>query len=143
MKVFIVFMALLIVNITFMVYQSDAGKYERIQNFLKATAEECAAGAALYYDESFYGDGELVFNYKSGEEYIDYLLQGIRTSSPMENDTKITYQLVYEDDYTGYRKEEIPSVTVTLKASSKDIFRLPFLTVKEVTRRAKYELPID
>ncbi|MEG1930140.1 MAG: hypothetical protein RR131_03275 [Anaerovorax sp.] len=142
MKVLIVFMALLVINVSFMVYQSDMGRYERIQNFLKATAEECAAGAALYYDETYYGTGKLVFNYKSGEDYVVYLLQNLGGNAQIQGD-RIVYELAYEDDLLGYTREAVPSVTVSLKVGVKDLFRLPFLSVTEVTRKAKYQLPID
>ena len=57
MKVFLVFIGLMLVNITFIAYQGDLHRYLRIQEFLKATAEECACGAAQYYDEEAYSRG--------------------------------------------------------------------------------------
>jgi len=50
MKVFIVFLGIFLINISFLSYQGDMGRYVRCQAFLKAVAEECAAGSALYYD---------------------------------------------------------------------------------------------
>lgn len=140
MKVFIVFFALLIVNLSFMVYQSDMANYEQVQSYLKATAEECAAGASLYYDEASYSEGRLTFQYQEGEAYVKYLLEN-QKSNPLGKKAQVQYHMVYEDDTIGYSGNEIPSVTVLLKMQTPDLFRLPFLTRTEVVRMAKYELP--
>jgi hypothetical protein len=155
MKVFIVFMGLLIVNVSFLSYQGDLGRYVRCQAFLKAAAEECAAGAALYYDEAAYSDGQFRFKYEEGQEYIDYILEESKGESPLPRGSALTYEAAFRDDYLGYEDEDgsgrgygngpgtenIPSVTVELTAVTEDLFRLPFLEVTEIKRAAKYELP--
>lgn len=60
---------------------------------------------------------------------------------PLPSDSNISYEVKYEDDFRGYENQEIPSVTVSLTADTEDIFKLPFIEVKEVKRTAKYELP--
>ena len=150
MKVFIVFIGLLIINVSFLSYQGDMGRYVRCQTFLKAVAEECSAGAALYYDEAAYSGGQFQFNYEEGRKYIKYLIEESKREMPLPRNSIITYEVVFQDDYLGYEGGpnkadgdggENPSVTVELTAVTGDLFRLPFLKVTEVRRAAKYELP--
>ncbi|MEL7657016.1 MAG: hypothetical protein AAGU75_14045 [Bacillota bacterium] len=135
MKVFIVFCGLLIVNLSFLSYQGDMGRYVKCQNYLKAVAEESAAGAALYYDEPAYSEGEFRFRYEEGQKYIGYIIEESKTRMPLPKGTKITYEVEFQD------KEMIPSVTVSITAVTEDLFHLPFLEVTKVKRTAKYELP--
>jgi hypothetical protein len=129
------------------------GRYVRCQAFLKAVAEECAAGAALYYDEAAYSDGKMQFYYEEGRKYIEYIVVESEKESPLPGGSDITYEVEFQDDYLGYEGEPgshgggaavtegIPSVTVELTAETEDLFRLPFLAVTEIKRAAKYELP--
>ncbi|MDF2654545.1 MAG: hypothetical protein K0R19_1019 [Bacillota bacterium] len=147
MKVFIVFMAVFVINVSFLSYHGDIGRYVQSRNFLKATAEECAAGAALYYDCDAYGIGEFRFSYEEGRRYIDYILENGMTSAPLPKGSSISYEVIFQDDHLGYDDEpehggsKVPSVTVTLTARTNDLFALPFLEVTEITRAARYELP--
>ena len=157
MKVFIVFFALLIINVSFLTYQGDMGRYVRCQAFLKAVAEECAAGAALYYDEEAYSDGRFCFRQEEGLRYIEFILQESDKQMLLPHGSTIAYEVLFQDDVEGYEDDSgsgpagvgpdgesdspNPSVTVELKAATGDLFRLPFLTVTEIKRKAKYELP--
>jgi len=142
MKVFIVFIGMLIINISFLSYQGDMGRYIRCQTFLKAVAEECAAGAALYYDESAYSDGWFQFRYEEGHKYIKYIIEASKKKMPLPEDSIISYAVFFEDDSLGYESDnEIPSVNVYVTAVTRDMFSLPFIEVTQVERAAKYELP--
>jgi hypothetical protein len=141
MKVFIVFMGILIINIGFLSYQGDMGRYVRCQNFLKATAEECAAGAALYYDEAAYSGGQLRFRYDEGRKYIEHILNQTNREMPLPRGSALTYEVAFQDDALGYEDVDNPSVTVMLTATTEDLFHLPFLKVTSIARTAKYELP--
>ncbi len=142
MKVFIVFLGLFIINVSFLSYQGDLGRYVRCQTFLKAVAEECAAGAALYYDEAAYSDGQFRFYYEEGRKYIEYLIEESKKEMPLPRGSIITYDVIFHDDVLGYETgEDIPSVTVEITAATGDLFHLPFLQVTEIKRAAMYELP--
>ena len=156
MKVFIVFCGLLIINLSFLSFQGDMARYVRSQDCIKAAAEECAAGAALYYDETFYSEGKFRFHYEEGQKYIDYILKELKEESPLLKNCKISYEVKFQDDYLGYDDESpslsnnalasegdknIPSVTVSISVVTEDLFRLPFLEVTKINRMAKYELP--
>lgn len=155
MKVFIVFCGLLIINLSFLSYQGDMGRYIQCQNYLKAVAEESAAGAALYYDESAYAEGVFRFRYEEGQKYIEYMITDSKTGMPFPKGSKIMYKVNFQDDFLGYKEdasdgiqehvnnseENIPSVIVTLTVITEDMFHLPFLKVTEMKRTAKYELP--
>lgn len=141
MKILLIFTAILVINMSFIVYQGDMNKYMQAQTYLKITAEECAAGAALYFDEEYFSQGKMVFNYDEGEKYIKYLIEQEESRMPFPKGSKMTYSLGFEDDLQGFEKEPIPAVTVRLKVETEDLFRLPFLTVTSVERGTKYELP--
>jgi hypothetical protein len=136
MKVFIVFLGIFLINVSFLSYQGDMGRYVRCQAFLKAVAEESAAGAALYYDEAAYSEGQLRFYSAEGLKYIEYIIEESQKEMPLPAGSAITYEAVFQDEGA-----EVPSVTVELTASTEDLFRLPFLEVTEIKRAAKYELP--
>jgi hypothetical protein len=149
----------LMVHISFLTYQGDMGRYVQSQVYLKALAEECAAGAALYYEEEEFAEGRMVFDYEEGHKYVDYLLNKTTENMPLPKSSRITYTIHFEDDLQGYEEglteyEENnpghhrfgsdiknPSVTVKLTADTGDLFRLAFLKIDQVTRTAKYELP--
>lgn len=145
-----VFLGLFIINISFLTYQTDMDRYVKGQVFLKALAEECAAGAALYYDAEEYSHGRLVFNYEEGEKYIKYIIDSTRSKSPFLQLGKLSYQTEFQDDDLGYKDGEghnlsyekgVPSLTVTLTYDIPDMFRLPFIEVTQITRMSRYELP--
>jgi hypothetical protein len=167
MKVFIIFLAVLIINISFLTYQGDLGRYLRTQTTVKAIAEECAAGAALFFDEAAYGDGYLVSDQAEAIKHIDYILSTGPFAQGSAGESRITWTVLFYDDtricrrfvngsaagqldfeypyrYTDENKKEIiidePSVVVTLKLDAGKIFRLPFLASEPIVRSTLYEL---
>ena len=130
MKVLLVFMALLSLNLMFLTYQSDMNQYNRQQALLKSVAEECAAGAALFFDEEEFSLGFLKFNREESEKYVNHILSQ-RFHEP--------FQVSYEIDYCEYPDTQRPGVAVTLTLTGTDWFRLGFLSVKEIKRKAFYE----
>ncbi len=141
MKVFIVFLGMLIINMSFVSYQGDLGRFIRCQTYMKALAEECAAGASLYYDEAAYSEGLMYFRYEECQKFIDYIIKNSETEMPLPQNSALTYKVSFEDDIKGYESEDnIPSVTVVITAKTADMFGLPFLKVTEMERASKYEL---
>lgn len=142
MKVFIVFIGLLLINITFIVFQGDLSRYIQIQSVLKAAAEECASGAAMYYDEEAYSRGEMVINKTEAEKYADYILRRTAEILCPEGPGNLTYDMEIIDDKTGGAADQgiSPCVAVTIKLTAADLFRLSFLKMEQVIRSAKYEL---
>ena len=138
MKVFIVFLGLLIINLSFLSYHEDMSRYIQAQTFLKALAEECAAGASLYYDEEKYSEGKMIFLYDECRKYTEATIEESKSRMPFSKDSGFQYQISYEDDLHG--SGEIPAVIVEIKVNTEDLFRLPFLEWTEITRKAKYEL---
>ncbi|MDD2216394.1 MAG: hypothetical protein PHR60_06810 [Eubacteriales bacterium] len=134
MKVLIVFIGLLIVNVTFVIYQGDLGRYIHLQTFLKAAAEECAAGAALYYDEEAYGHGTMIINRGEAIRYTDYIVEKATRILDLEEGENLSYEMEIDN------LEKSPTVAVTLQLTTRDLFRLPFLKVEQVARSAKYQL---
>ncbi len=141
MKVFILFIALLILNMSFVSYIGDLNRYVQLQAFLKAVAEEAATGSALYYDEGAYSNGDMIINRAEGEKYIEYLLGQTKQKLKMSAGESLFAEMDILDDSNGAADMGVsPSVTVTLHLTVTDLFRLPFLSRKQVVRSAKYEL---
>ncbi len=141
MKVFLVFLAMLVVNTTFVVHQGDLNRYVRLQTFLKALCEEAAGGAALYYDEEAYSQGFMVINQEEGEKYIGYLISKAGESLRLNDEDSLTTGIEIVDEKNGPLEPGMcPSVTVTIYLNSVDLFRLPFIKRDQVIRSARYEL---
>lgn len=147
MKVFIVFLAMLILSMGFITYASDMGRYVRLQAALKALAEECAAGGALFVDEERYSEGLIVIDNADAEAYVDFLIGRAAPETPPFGNGSISASVVIFDDEKGYEGMESyglerrrPSVVARLTyASEDDIFRLPFLEAYFVSRTAVYQ----
>lgn len=141
MKVFLIFLSLFIVNITLITYQGDMNRYLQLRTFLKFEAEECAGGASLYYDEEAYGNGKMVIAEKESRAYINRIVTEAAASPTMPPGSRLTFSTeIVDDEKAASDGEQAPSVTVTLHLDTPDLFRLPFLKVTEVTRKAKYQL---
>lgn len=167
MKLFIVFLAIVLLNISFLTYQSDLSRYLHMQSTIKAIAEECGAGAALFFKTPEFADGYLVSEVDEAIKHIEFILLNVKETAGFTNMTEIWYEVAFFDDsllsktyrngllqravpftfpfyYSDSQGKEIriiaPSVVVTLNISTKDIFRLPFLEVTEIRRSAMYEL---
>ena len=146
MKVLIVFLGLLMINVSFLSYHSDMDRFEKMQITLKAAAEEAAAGAALCQEETQYGKGFLVIDEKGAEEYVSFVAKDVERKLPQSMEAKVDYEMEIYDDEKGYSRmeqhgieEEVPAVWVRLTAHSKDLFRLPFLEKKVTRRSAVYQ----
>ena len=140
MKVFLVFLSIFLVSMTFLAYQGDLAHYIQIQEYLKGLAEECAAGAALYYDETAFGQGSLVFSETEARAFVAYLAERGGESLAERGEGILTYELELFDAEKGFGSEgETPAAQVTLTYTCPDLFRLPFLRVTEVCRQARYE----
>ncbi|MDR2356210.1 MAG: hypothetical protein LBE16_08460 [Clostridiales Family XIII bacterium] len=149
MKALIVFIGMLLICTAFVFCQNDMGRYMRAQTALKALAEECAAGAALYFDEEAYAEGRMIFNESEGRACVAYMLASSGVPAPDVAATEpIAAAVSFYDDRGVYGGSagafgviRHPSVIVKLRVATKDIFRLPFLTVTALEREAMYELP--
>lgn len=141
MKVFIVFIAFLIVNTTFITFAGDLNRYVRLQTYMKAAAEEAAAGAALYYDEEAFSRGMMVINREEGEKYISGQIAQIERNLDLKEGESLRAEVEVVDDREGAADPGAPpAVTVTLCLTVTDLFRLPFVCREQVVRSARYEL---
>ena len=167
MKIVIVFMAILILNISFLTYQGDMGRYLRAQNTVKAITEECGAGAALFFQTPKFAEGYLVAETNEAQKYIAYILSSSQPFLALANKREVHCEAIFFDDslqsktymngsliriipftfphnYLDDQGHEItikePSVIVSITLNTQDFFRLPFLSVTEISRSAMYEL---
>ncbi len=104
MKVFIVFLGLLMINLSFVCYQNDMAYYQQLQKELKAVAEECAAGAALYCDEDAYGQGRLVIKDEDAAAYAGHLVD--RSEERMKRSLRPTMKGKGDLDWTLHILDE-------------------------------------
>lgn len=144
MKVFIVFLGLFMVSVYAIVFQGDLGAYGNEELLLKEAAEECAAGASLLLNEKEFSKGKIVFDYEEGEKYTKNYLAYIKRNSKALSNGVVHYQMEFEDEKKGYlssNKDKIPAVTVEISVATEDLFRVPFIEVTSLERRARYELP--
>ncbi|MBQ2058169.1 MAG: hypothetical protein II488_00185 [Firmicutes bacterium] len=145
MKVFVVFLALLTVLLSFVAYAADLDAYVKMQARLKYLAEDCAAAAALSLDPEAYSRGFTVIDRRAAEDVSDLLLmKAMRT--PAFGDSVLSSVMVIFDDEKGYSgcaeyglAEGIPSVVFTVTRTGNDLFRLPFAELREFSRTAAYQ----
>lgn len=130
MKVFIMFIALAVLNIMFFVYQADMNGYIRENTFVKATAEECASGASLFYDEEALSEGYYVFNRDECEKYVRYIIE-----NSFKDLESLEYEIIYYDNSSNPK----PAIEVIIDSKGRDRFRLAALEKDNVRRSAYYE----
>ncbi len=141
MKTFVIFLGIFLLSLTFLTYQGDMSRYLQLRTALKAAAEEAAAGAALYYDEEAFSEGLMVISEGQAERYVEYVALRAAEAMRLPAGQDLRAEMEIRDDRTGSNEEGAhPSVTVTMILRCGDLFRLPFLTVTEVRRAARYEL---
>jgi len=146
LKVFLVFFAILILNISFLCQWSDMDRYAVLQKQLKILAEEAASGAALLRDETEYSFGRICIDSASAEAYVEHVLAEAEDGPYFGLSGQLAAELILFDDVKGYCGAEAhgvgtgePAAVVVLSYQGRDLFRLPFLSVTEIRRTAVYE----
>ncbi len=141
MKVFIVFLCVLIVSVGFFVYEGDLSGYLRLEDYLKNLAEEASIAAAMYYDPSKFGQGLYILSETEGLKAVDYLVSEANLALSDVREGILTYELELFDAEKGFDGTDThPSAKVTVTYTCADLFRLPFLRVTSVTRQGKYAI---
>jgi len=145
MKVFIMFLAFMIVFSASLVYRNDMELYMRMQDSLKRLAEDCAAGGSLATDRDLYASGRLCIDREDAERISSVLIEKAMEKTMFSGGT-ISQTVKIFDDVKGYDGIEgyglsagRPAVAVSLTYSGPDIFRLSFLKIQTVTRTAVYQ----
>src|SRR5665648_885905 len=100
MKIFIVFIGLLVINVSYLSYQGDMENFVRKQAFLKFTAEECSAGAATLIVEEEYAGEIKVFNDEALPKYADHHRKDITDNTTLK--VTLSHTLPFDDDNHGY-----------------------------------------
>ncbi|NCB41081.1 MAG: hypothetical protein EOM59_00420 [Clostridia bacterium] len=146
MKVLIVFFAMLIINVSFLSFNSDLNRYVKLQIHLKALAEESASGASLFNDIEAYSNGVLSIDEEAASDYTNFLIETALERDAIFRRGNISANIVYFDSIKGYEglqsykiQNENPAVVVTLTYFGDDLFRLPFVCVDTVSRTATYQ----
>ena len=144
MKVFVVFLAFMTVFVSFMCYSADLALYVDLQRALKLTAEDCAAAGALATDPAAYGRGLLVVD-EAGASDRAFEVMDAACASPLFRRGTLSLDMKIFDDEKGYDgcgafglEGGIPCVVCTLEYTGADMFRLPFMQLRHVSRTAAY-----
>lgn len=105
MKVFLIWMCLLVVDFMFLDFQDQYNRAERQSIRLKYIAEEAAAAAAQFYDYQEYALGRKVFNQAEGIRAAEAVIKNNlfldNDFMPAENSywtEQITYTIEFFDD---------------------------------------------
>jgi hypothetical protein len=164
MKVFITFLALVVVNVNAMVFHDDLRIYKNLQETVETAAENTAHSASMYFDKESYAEGYLVYDTDEVVKWITSV-----TKRCMENDStgmiNAVHSKVYLFDESGVchvledgvesksyefefpcssggddSKSQItePSIEVFIQAEINDPFRQPFAEAYEVTGHCVY-----
>lgn len=146
MKIFVVFLAILLLNVSYLSQSADLDRYSLLQRQLKVLAEEGACGAALFRDEDEYALGRLCVDRQAAEAYLDFLLANQRSLTETDPSATVEGHIEVFDDASGYGDADrygisgaSPAVVVELEWSGEDLFRLPFVSVTRLRRSATYQ----
>jgi hypothetical protein len=165
MKILIVFIGICIININILIYQSDLNRYNNAQEDIKNLADEAAASAALYYNEVDYSMGYLVSNKEEALKHIEFLINSYLNEKKNIKLLNIDYYIYFFDQSNkifAYKNAELqyvkefegpfnfidekgnkilieePSIIINFDAYFDDIFRLPYIAKKSISRSSMY-----
>ena len=131
MKVFIVFLALVMVFSAALIFSSDIAEYVRLQKRLKVLAEDCAETAALCIDkEASEASGSLVIDFSRGRRAAEDLCKKAENCGEYSKNAHISVK-ISPYGRLGVRAE--------LVFTGRDLFRLEFLHLETFSRSAAYE----
>ena len=140
------FLAMLLLFVSFLAFSSDMDNYVKLQAHLKALAEECACGSSLFTEEAEYAEGRVVIDESAAESYIGFMLRQAERSMPQFSGASLSAEFTFYDDVKGYDGAldyglavGRPGAVVTITYTGKDLFRLPFFTLKTLERTAAYQ----
>ena len=121
MKIYIIFVAFLLIFSMLLCYVEDMNDYVRLQVDLKALAEDCACAGALTVNKKG------VIKEKTARKYA----QTVISESNMFKDGSISIEKSsVTKDGRGY--------SIELVYECGELFRLPFLSVTSVRRASEY-----
>lgn len=130
MKVFLVFLALMIVFAGVFAYAEDSLRFMMLQKRLKVLAEECAEAAALCVDEEESAvRGRVCIDIRRGQAAAERLLSG-------SNYLKIFGKAQPGVKVSGFG---ISGVRAEVIWRGEDIMRLSFINKQQAARTAAYE----
>lgn len=113
MKTLITGLAIFIVLIISVLFQTDYSRIERTELTLKNEIDEAAAGAVFMFDAEEYGDGNIVIGDAEAMEYVQHI-----------TDDKYDYVMHIFDDSLIYRQHgsngETTQASITLPYSFTD-----------------------
>ena len=83
----------------------------------------------------------MIIKDRDAESFVDSMVDRAEQLLFLESGESLDHEMIILDDRNGGAARGLsPTVEVTLTLTSRDLFRLPFLTVEQVSRAAKYEL---
>jgi len=157
MKPLIFALAITILFVGFTIYQQDHNRYIRELENLKYVADECSASGVLYFIETEYSEGRMIFNQPESKKVIEYILKHalhlddyfypqdaywtdrIEYEAYFFDESNISFPYLYTDSETAFTKAIFyPTVVVKINAG-RPRYRLSFLPAQDVIRISAYE----
>lgn len=134
MKCFIVSLGIIIMGVSGLIYGWDLHEYTTLQFHLKVLTESCAACGALSFEDSVYlTSKEITYNSVDVQNTMNYFIDHASSDLYCFKNGVLKIEN-YETD------SENDCVTVTLNyTSDHDLFRLPFISKRELYHSSCYQ----
>lgn len=146
MKVFMVFIALVIMNVNMLIFHDDLRICRQIDGQVRTAAENAASGAAMYFDPVRYADGYLV--YDTGEARKVIMAQTEKLEEKLaDRDSGIHWRAVfYNEDGSGmimYDDREVESFSFQFPADGSEAELEGIELIREPTVAVRYEIEME
>lgn len=132
MKNFLVFMAMLIINLSFLTFRSDMNRCIRMQARIEKFAAECAMGATQILNPEAYSLGDMDCELEAAQSYVEYMVEKFNKSDTLAGRGRLSAVLDIAEAGEGI------TVEVTVNYSGQDMFRLPFLHLSTFEKTGVY-----
>ena len=132
MKVFIVFLALIVLFSGIFSFRTDMDRYMLLQRRLKVLAEDCAEAAAMCIDtRRSKEEGRMIIDLGKGQLAAEKLIESSALMDAFAFGGARLQVLISPEGASGVRAD--------VSWQGPDLFRLSFITKKAASRSAAYE----
>ena len=131
MKVYIVFISILVALLSLITFQQEYKKFALLNNIVKEVSEECAVREALLIDQEALREG--TFKFLKKEEDASTYLMTVLEDLNLKGKGFLT--LTFDD--------ENKHVTALVTVDASKLFRLPYFKGKEIVKESCYEIVLE
>lgn len=131
MKVYIVFISILVALLSLIAFQQEYKKFALLNNIVKEVSEECAVREALLIDQEALREG--TFKFLKKEEDSSAYLMTVLEDLNLKGKGSLT--LTFDD--------QNKHVTALVTVDASKLFRLPYFKGKEIIKESCYEVVLE